>query len=158
MLRSSVPPPITALEPQGPRPATRVPNAMEIRSHQTPEERRRHLEGSLQADITRPNREGIERAMGELAEKRVERAPAERSLVEGSALQPSDRAQTDRLELSSASRALADAEALPGPDGTLESPDQRAERIASLSRDLAEGRLFSAERLERAAARLLGED
>lgn len=131
---------------------------MEIRSHQSPEERRRHLEGTLRADITRPNREGIERAMGELAEKRVERSPAGRSLVEESTLQPADQSGADRLELSSASRALADAEALPGPGGTLESADERAARLASLSRELAEGRLFSSERLERAAARLLGGD
>ncbi len=68
--------------------------------------------------------------------------------------EPAAPAGPDRLELSSADLG-ARVDHLPGPTG-LESPSARAERLESLARELAEGRLFSPERLQRAAARLLG--
>ncbi len=70
--------------------------------------------------------------------------------------QPTDLARAgegpDRLELSSAARDLGVASAR----GAEESPTARSERVAGLMRDLAEGRLFSPERLRLAASRLLG--
>lgn len=76
-----------------------------------------------------------------------------RDVYEGRA-EPAPAAGPDRLDLSSADLG-ARADHLPGPAG-LESPAARAERLESLARELAEGRLFSPERLQRAASRLLG--
>lgn len=77
-----------------------------------------------------------------------------RDVYEGAAAQAADNASPDRVELSSAGQNLG-KDLLPGPTG-LETPEARAARVESLARDLAEGRLFSPERLQRAASRLLG--
>jgi hypothetical protein len=58
------------------------------------------------------------------------------------------------VDLSSAGRHLGQ-DLLPGPRGP-ETPEARAARVESLARDLAEDRLFSPERLQHAATRLLG--
>lgn len=82
------------------------------------------------------------------------RGPVRRDVYQGTPERPAPSAGPDRLDLSPAGRDLG-RDLLPGPRGP-ETPEERAARVLALAQELAEGRLFSAERLERAATRLLG--
>ncbi|MCB9914207.1 MAG: flagellar biosynthesis anti-sigma factor FlgM [Planctomycetes bacterium] len=106
----------------------------------------------LDPDLTRVNREGIERtsSAGRERMREVQREEtAKREELRRSAL------SRESVELSSESRRLA-AEELPGPGGARESADARAERIDELKRAYATGELNTPERARESAGRLLG--
>jgi hypothetical protein len=95
-----------------------------------------------QIDLTRPNREAIAKAVEVQTERK---APAERPATQ-------DRpAAQDKLELSTASRLLLQR----AESGAATESEKHAARLAELKQRYVEGRLNTAERVERAAGKLL---
>ena len=107
----------------------------------------------LDPDLTKVNREGIERTSSAGRERMrevQEEAAARKEQIRKSAL------SRESVELSSESQRLA-AEELPGPGGTRETAEGRSERLAQLKEAYQAGKLNTAERAQATAGRILGD-
>ncbi len=108
--------------------------------------------GYLDPDLTKVNREGIEKtsSAGQERMREVQKeAAAHKEEIRRSNL------SRESVQLSSESRKLA-AEELPGLRGASETSDARQERIDALKQDYKDGKLNSPERARQSASRLLG--
>jgi hypothetical protein len=102
-------------------------------------------------DITRHNRDGIEEATVDIAEIRAPQEPWGLRHKTRSDETGSETPQRDRIELSDEGRRLLAKES-----ETASAEAERKERVAELERSYREGTLNTRERIDRAAASLLG--
>ena len=108
----------------------------------------------LDPDLTKVNREGIEKTSNAGRERMREIQEEEAARLEEAQRGSLSR---EKVELSTESRRLA-AEELPGPGGAAETPEARNERLAELKQAYQEGKLNTPERASESAGRLLGDD
>ncbi len=116
-----------------------------------------------QVDITRTNREGIEKAAQESEQTaRAERAQELQQARMEAARPKAEIApkveieKADKVDLSQQARSMS-AEELPGPRSAKEAPAERATRVQDLKRAHAENKLNTPERISRAADLLMGD-